>query len=115
MSPVVRSVALVIGSIIAWFYISRVHISRLDIIAIVLAGICLIVAYIYGAHSAIIPTILVDILVLIPTLRKIHDNPDSEDAFAWILVVFSQAATLLSLPTHTLENSLFWAYVMVMN
>ncbi|MFZ2256382.1 MAG: hypothetical protein WAW59_07145 [Patescibacteria group bacterium] len=29
--------------------------------------------------------------------------------------MFSQAATLLSLPTHTLENSLFWAYVMCMN
>jgi hypothetical protein len=115
VTPIVRTISLSIGAVIGWFLISRVHITRVDIVAIVLGALCLGIAYIYGAHNAIIPTILVDILILIPTLRKIHDDPDTEDALTWLLVMFSHAATLLSLPTHTLENSLFWAYVMCMN
>ncbi len=115
ITPIIRTIAGVIGATIGWYLISKIHITRVDIIAIVLAVLCLGVVYIYGASSAIIPTILVDILVLTPTLRKIHDNPDTEDAWAWILTVFSMAATLLSFPTHTLESSLFWAYVMIVN
>lgn len=115
LSPIIRTIALVIGTIIAWFYIDRVLISRLDIVSIVLWVACLGIAYMHGANHAIIPTILVDILVLIPTLRKIHDDPDTEDAWTWLLIVFSQAATLLSLSTHSVENSLFWVYVMIMN
>lgn len=115
ITPIIRTIAGVIGATIGWYLISKIHITRVDIIAIVLAVLCLGVVYIYGASSAIIPTILVDILVLTPTLRKIHDNPDTEDAWAWILTVFSMAATLLSFPAHTLEGSLFWAYVMIVN
>jgi hypothetical protein len=115
VTPVIRTISLSIGAVIGWFLISRVHITRVDIVAIVLGALCLGIAYIYGAHNAIIPTILVDILVLIPTLRKIHDDPDTEDAWTWLLVMFSQAATLLSFSIYTLETSLFWGYVMCMN
>jgi hypothetical protein len=100
---------------IGWTLIRKISIGWFDYLCVVLALVCLGLAYRYGAANAIIPTILVDILVLTPTLTKIWRNPDSEDAWAWILVVFSQAATLLSLSTHTLENSLFWGYVMCMN
>lgn len=115
VTPIIRTIALCIGAVIGWFLLSRIHITRVDIVAIVLAVSCLGIAYIYWAANAIIPTILVDILVLIPTLRKIHDNPDTEDAWAWLLVMFSQMATLLSFSTHTLQSSLFWSYVMIMN
>ena len=113
--PVVRIVALLIGSVIAWIYISKVHITVSDKVAIVLAIICIIIAYTVGVSHAIIPTILVDILVLIPTLRKVWENPFSEDALTWLMIVLSQACTLLSLGTYTIENSLFWAYLLVSN
>ncbi len=103
------------GSIIAWFMIHKVQISRMDIIAIILACACIVYATKYGASNTILFTILVDILVLIPTLKKIWIDPKSEDIFAWMLVVFSQAATLISLEHHTLQNSLFWLYIMCEN
>lgn len=115
ISPTIRTSCLCIGSIVWWFYIRKVHISRWDILAIFLAWICLMVAYLYGAENAVIPTILVDMLVLFPTIRKIYDNPDTEDAFTWFLVVFSQLATIASFPVHTLNNSLYWWYEVFVN
>lgn len=113
--PIVRIVALLIGSVIAWMYISKIHITLSDKLAIILAVLCIIVASTVGVSHAIIPTILVDILVLMPTLRKVWENPFSEDALTWLLIVFSQACTLLSLGTYSVENSLFWAYLLVSN
>lgn len=115
LTPFVRTLALFIGAIVWWFLIRRIRISSFDYICLVLAILCLAIAYVYGVNQAIIPTIIVDILVLSPTLHKIWNDPRSEDAFAWICVVFSQACVLLSLSNHTFENSVFWAYVMTIN
>ncbi len=115
LTPLVRTIALLIWAIIWWFLIRRIRISFFDYICLLLAILCLAIAYIYWVNQAIIPTILVDILVLSPTLHKIWNDPKSEDAFAWICVVFSQACILFSLPSHTFENSIFWAYVMIVN
>ncbi len=115
LTPLVRTVALSIGAIVGWFLIRRIRITFFDYICLWLALSCLIIAYEYGVSQAVIPTILVDLLVLSPTLHKIWNDPQSEDPFAWICVVLSQICMLLSFPTHTFENSLFWAYVMLVN
>jgi hypothetical protein len=103
------------GAFVAWFFVRKISLSLFDYICLLLAILTLVIAWKFGVASAIIPTIIVDLLVLAPTLKKIWINPDSEDAFAWILVVFSQACTLLALGTYTFETTLFWLYVMCMN
>jgi hypothetical protein len=115
ITPLVRTIALSIGAIIGWILIRRIRITLFDYVCLSLALLCIYIAYRYGVNQAIIPTILVDLLVLAPTLHKIWNDPESEDPFAWICVVFSQMCILLSLSTHTLENSLFWAYIMIQN
>jgi hypothetical protein len=115
VTPVVRSSALIVGAIVGWMMLRRITVNKWDYIAISLAIVAIGCAYFFGASQVIVVTILIDILVLLPTLRKIWRDPDTEDAFAWILVVASQACILLSLSHHTLENSLFWVYVMSVN
>lgn len=115
LPTIVRSIALIIGMCVGWYMIHRIQINWFDYLCISLGIGCLLIAYLYGAENAIIPTILVDILVLSPTLKKIWRDPDSEDIFAWVLTVFSQACVLLSIGHYTVENSLFWAYVMSVN
>ncbi len=115
LSPMVRTSALLFGAIVAWFFVRKIHISGLDYIAIGLAILCLYVAFHFGVHNAIIPTILVDILVLFPTLKKTWYDPYSEGLSAWVITIFSQACLLLALPEITWQNALFWIYVMTMN
>lgn len=115
LSPVVRTSALVLGAIVSWFFIKKIVITGLDYIAIGLALICLYIAFHFGVQNAIIPTILVDILVLVPTLKKIWHAPYSEGLTAWVLTIFSQVCLLFALPEITLENAIFWIYVMSMN
>jgi hypothetical protein len=95
--------------------IRRVCIGIFDYVCLGLSILCIAITYLYGASTAIIPTILVDILVLLPTIKKTWINPDSEDAWAWMLTVASQACILISLDHYTLQNTLFWLYVMIMN
>ena len=115
LTPLVRTTALFAWAIIGWFLIWRIVITRFDYICLGLAITCLTIAYVFWVNQAIIPTILVDLLVLSPTLHKIWNDPKSEDSFAWICVMFSQVCILLSLPNHTFENSIFWGYVMIVN
>ncbi len=112
---VVRTCALCIWAWVGWYMIQRISLNWFDYMCIALGVGCLFIASYFGISEAIIPTILVDILVLSPTLKKIWRDPDSEDIFAWVLTVFSQACVLLSIGHYTMENSLFWAYVMSVN
>ncbi len=115
VTPLTRTLMICFGAIVAWFFIKRIVLTLFDYMCLLFAVIVFAIAWRFGAVNAIIPTIIVDILVLAPTLKKIWINPDSEDAFAWLLVVFSQACTLLALGTYTFETTLFWFYVMCMN
>lgn len=115
ISPITRTSMLTIGAIIAWFFIKKIQIWWIDYISILLAIVCFYIAVHYGSQDAIIPTIIVDILVLIPTLKKVWNDPYSEALSAWFLVIFSQAFLLLSLDDITWSNSLFWIYVMLIN
>jgi hypothetical protein len=59
--------------------------------------------------------ILIDFLVLTPTLKKIWINPGSEDAIAWFTTTFSQIFLIASIGTYTFESSIYWIYIMVVN
>ena len=89
-------------------YISRIQINSFDYLCVSLALVCIVIAYRYGAMNAVIPTIIVDILVLLPTVKKVWNNPDTEDAWTWMCGVFSTLCVLLSLSVYSREILLFW-------
>lgn len=112
---VIRTGCLCIWAVIWWIFIRRVEINYFDYLCLFL-GICSIgIVYFFGISKAIIPTILIDVLVLSPTLKKIWITPHSEDSLAWITTMFSQFFFLLSLSAFTVESTLYWIYVMIVN
>lgn len=114
-TPVIRTIALSLWWVVWWFLMRRIAISIFDYFFLFLWVICIFIASYYGVREAIIPTILVDFLVLSPTLKKIWNDPNSEDILAWVFISLSQICILLSLDHYTLQNSLFWAYQVFIN
>ncbi len=112
---IMRSVCLMIWWIIWWFFIRKIKINTFDYFCLFLAVIAIGIAFFFWVQKAIIPTIIIDILVLSPTLKKIWIAPDSEDPIAWITTTISQFFLLLSLGSFSLETGLFWTYIMSVN
>lgn len=81
----VRALSLMIGALLGWMMISRIVISRLDIVAMILAVILIISLKILGIDQVILCIILIDFLILTPTLRKLWLVPETEDPLAWIM------------------------------
>ncbi len=115
MSLVLRTGALLIGLACGWWFIRKIHISKFDYLALILALFVIVCINFYGMKQAVIAMVTVDIIVLLPTLKKIWLDPRTEDAFAWLTTGLSQACLLISLPFFTFENSFFWFYAICVN
>ncbi len=113
--PIIRTLVLIIWAIIWWYFIKKISIHIYDKIALLWAGLIIWIAAIFGISHAIIPSICIDILVLIPTIRKIWDTPDSEDISIWITTSLSQIFLLLSIEHFSIAGNLFWIYIACIN
>ena len=59
--------------------------------------------------------IIIDFLVLFPSLKKIWIDPSSEDILAWILAPLSIGFFLLSLQNISFSNAGYFLYDMLLN
>ena len=66
-----------------------------------LATLTIIGMQFYGKNQAIILMIILDLLVLAPTVKKIWINPDTEDKLAWIMASISHILVFFSLENIT--------------
>lgn len=114
-SLVMRTGALLIGLACGWWFIRKIHISKFDYLSLILALFVIVCINLYGMKQAVIAMIVVDLIVLLPTVKKIWHDPRTEDAFAWLTTAFSQSCLLISLPFFTFENSFFWFYAICVN
>jgi hypothetical protein len=64
---------------------------------------------------ALLFSLLADMLAAIPTVIKAARHPRSESWIAYAISAFGFGMSLLSVPTHNLENSAFVAYVFILN
>ena len=115
ISPIIRTTCLIIGATIGWIYIKKISITWFDYISLMLAVWVIIIAFNFWVTKALIPMILIDFLVLTPTLKKIWVNPGSEDAIAWFTTTISQIFLIASIGTYTFESSIYWIYIMIIN
>ncbi len=107
---VVRTIALCIGSFLWWYYFKKIATRRVDYVALFLALITISVGTILEADKTVILMIIIDFLVLFPTLRKIWVNPKSEDSLAWIMAGFFHLFMILSLREINFENAGYFIY-----
>ena len=111
----IRAFCLLIGAILGWISISKIAIGRLDILALLLALLLIIFLQIIGIDQAIMCIILIDFLVLTPTLKKLWLKPQSEDPFAWIMAGVSQISILASIEHYTFATIGYFAYLAGVN
>ncbi len=116
LSPLIRTVSLTIGALVGWYFFRKIErITLLDWICLGLALSLIGIAFFFGVSKAILPTIVIDFLILTPTLRKIWNTPESEDTLLWITTALSQLFLLLSIGNYTFDNTIFWVYNMSTN
>ena len=112
---IIRSLALGAGAITGWVYISKISIGKMDIIALILAISMIFVLKYFGLNEAIVSMIIIDLLVLFPTLKKIWIEPRSEDALIWLTSTASFICFILALPNLNFANSGYWIYGITAN
>lgn len=110
-----RTITLCVWAIIGWYNLSKISIGRIDIVALILAiGMIFVMKYLW-LNEATLSMILIDFLVLLPTLKKIWINPRSEDSIIWVTSAVSFLFFVLSFPTIDFANAWFWIYVFLIN
>ena len=69
----------------------------------------------YGENSTIGLIIIIDFLVLTPTLKKLWINPKSEDSLAWVMAAISQACLILSIENMNFASVGYIVYLTLVN
>ena len=108
-----RCIALTIGMICGWIYIKKIQISFFDYLALFAIGLIIIGMYFLSPKVTVIAMVILDAIILLPTVKKIWIDPRTEDSLIWFTVALSQACLLVSLPFYTFENSFFWIYSII--
>ncbi len=114
-SVVSRTIALAIGLSCGWWMIRKIQLSRFDYLSLLLAVFVIIGINIYGMREAVVAMVVVDMIVSLPTIKKVWMDPRTEDALVWFTTALSLSCLLISLPFFTFENSFFWFYAVFAN
>ncbi|MDD2693326.1 MAG: hypothetical protein PHY14_00150 [Candidatus Gracilibacteria bacterium] len=112
---IIRTTALLIGSLLGWFYIRKIRIGFADYLTLFLAIAIITGTKILGVDGTIVFMIIIDFLVLFPSLKKIWINPASEDIIAWIFAPLSIGFFLLSLRDISFSNAGYFLYQILLN
>lgn len=116
LAPAISSIALCFWAVIWWFMVKNIQITYLDYIFLFLGVAVIGFAYFKWLYSAIIPSICVDLLILAPTLRKLWDNPRSEDLIGWLGAGISKLFFILSLGMGAFSfSNTWWWYTFIVN
>ncbi len=111
----VRSIALMIGAYFWWKKRAKISIGRFDRSMLLLAVLSISGMYFYGHSEAVFFIIILDFLILAPTLRKIWDNPDTEEKLAWIMAGVSHTLVLLSIEIIAFSTIGYTIYNILIN
>lgn len=66
-------------------------------------------------NLALLFSLVADVLASVPTLIKAYRHPDSESWIAYAISTLGFGISLLSVQTYNFENSIFVAYVFLLN
>lgn len=85
--------------------------------AICLAGglVAIIILIVFGLTEAIIAIIVVDLIAIIPTWKKIYHHPENDRVFPWFGCIITLGLYLLSVENVSFESMSFWIYLIIVN
>ncbi len=111
----VRSLALCIWACLWWYFIRKIRIWVLDFVALFFAITIIVLMKIIGNNETVWLMILIDLLVLTPTLKKLWINPDSEDPLAWFMAAVSQLILIYTIQNFTFTSLGYILYLVLVN
>ena len=111
--PLISTLSTTIIAITA-FRMGRAVWTRIDGACIVLAFVAIILwALTQEPLTAIILSIIADMLVTIPTIVKTYEDASSEPATLWVFYVIAITAEVIATTHFTLYNLLFPVYTII--
>jgi hypothetical protein len=111
----IRFLNVFIWTIIWLYLIRKIKINYYDYICLFLSLFCIVLFYYLGTSEAIFASVIVDILLLFPTIKKVYLNPLSETPTIWITTWLMPIFLLLSMKSNTFDNSFYWIIVVIEN
>ncbi len=78
-----------------------------------LAAVAILI--IFWLTEAIVAIIIVDIIAIVPTWKKIFYHPESDRVFPWFWCVITLGLYLLSVQNVSFESISFWIYLITVN
>lgn len=114
--PIILRVLNLTFCTIAWFVlIKKIKINSFDRICLILSLLCIVIFYYVWLSEAIFASIIVDLLIFLPTLKKIYLNPKSDTSTLRITAALVPFFILLSIKTYTFESSAYWIEDLLLN
>lgn len=88
--------------------------TRLDLFCLLGAGVGLLLWWLTSEPAfALYLTIAVDAIGFIPTLKKVYEEPESEDKLAWRLFLLADGLNIFAISEWTLAQASYPVYVLV--
>jgi hypothetical protein len=114
--PIGLRVLNLIFCTIAWFIlIKKIKINSFDIVCLILSLLCIVIFYYMWLSEAIFASIIVDLLLFFPTIKKIYLSPMSDTPTLRITAALVPFFILLSIKTYTFESSAYWIEDLLLN
>lgn len=111
----IRFICILMWTILWIIFIRKLKITLFDYFCLILSLLSLLILNIFWIKEAIISTIIIELIVISPTIKKIYLNPYTDSESIWFLTMLSQIFLILSINNITFENSAFWIFTMFEN
>jgi hypothetical protein len=112
---IIRALALSMGAVLWWRHVREITLGRLDYISIILAWLVLILSRFLPTSIVIFFLILIDFLILTPSLKKIWMYPETEDTLAWLMAGCSGLFMVITLPDFSFSTAGYFIYWVTVN
>jgi len=93
----------------------KIRLNWIDSICLFGGVVAVLILIIFGLTEAIIAIVIVDLIAIVPTWKKIYYHPENDRAFPWFGSIATLGLYLLSVEHISFESTVFWIYLLTVN
>lgn len=99
-----------------WFYTSqKLQLNWIDTVCLIGGLAALAILIFAGLTEATYAIIFVDFIAIIPTWKKIYQNPKTDKILPWFGSFVTLGLYLIAIRNWTFESTTFWIYLIIVN
>ena len=96
-------------------YEKKIKLNWIDTMCLSGGIIAVIILIVFGLTEAIIAIVIVDLIAITPTWKKIYYHPKDDRILPWFGSVVTLGLYLLSVQHISFESTVFWIYLLIVN